>query len=142
MLSKAYLFAVLFSCAGGLLSAYGQTKANQVYSDPDEMRPLVPSAVAQAANHALSSAERVTLCRKGRGFIEFRFQVDGNGRIEDITGVRLYKAAREVPMPLLAKMKERVRQDVVFHVPVVDKPSAMSRWRRPSYTIPLTVFCR
>ena len=93
-------------------------------------------------NHALAATERALLCRKGRGFIEFRFQVDGTGRIQAITGVQLYQAARVVSAPMLAKMKERIRQDVVYHIPDVDKPPKSSRWRRPSYTIPLTVFCR
>ena len=106
------------------------------------MRPLVPTALAQAANHALTATERAVLCRQGRGFIEFRFQVDGTGRIQSITGVQLYQAAQAVPAPMLAKMKERIRQDVIFHVPDVDKPPSSSRWRRPSYTIPLAVFCR
>ncbi|HEX8658107.1 MAG TPA: hypothetical protein VF690_11250 [Hymenobacter sp.] len=48
------------------------------------------------------------LCRKGRGFISFRCQVDGTGRIESITAVQLYQAARMVPVSLLAKLKERV----------------------------------
>lgn len=139
---KAILFATLFGFRWGLPCAYGQVKASRVYSDPDEMRLLVPTAVAQAANHALTATERGILCRKGRGFIEFRFQVDGTGRIQTITGVQLYQAAREVPAPMLVKMKERIRQDVFFHVPDVDKPPTSSRWRRPSYTIPLAVFCR
>lgn len=139
---KAILFTTLFGFGWGLPGAYGQAKANRVYSDPDEMRLLVPTAVAQAANHALTAAERGVLCRKGRGFIQFRFQVDGTGRIQTITGVQLYQAAQEVPAPMLAKMKERIRQDVVYHVPDVDKPPTSSRWRRPSYTIPLAVFCR
>ena len=136
------MFAMFFGFFAGLPCAHGQTKANRAYSDPDEMRLLVPTGVAQAAKRALTSPERAVLCRKGRGFIEFRFQVNGNGRIEAITGVRLYQAAQAVPTSLLAKMKERIRQDVVFHVPDVDKPAAMSRWRRPSYTIPLVIFCQ
>ena len=139
---KAFLFATLFGFGGGLPGAYGQAKVNRIYSDPDEMRLLVPTAVAQAATHALAATERAVLCRKDRGFIEFRFQVDGNGRIQTITGVQLYQAAREVPAPMLAKMKERIRQDAIFHVPDVDKPPKMSRWRRPSYVLPLAVFCR
>lgn len=142
MYPKTLLFATLLGFGWGLPNAYGQTKANRAYSDPDEMRLVVPTAVAQAANHALMATERAMLCRKGRGFIEFRFQVDGTGRIQAITGVQLYQAARAVPAPMLAKMKERIRQEVVFHVPDVDKPSTSSRWRRPSYTIPLAIFCR
>ena len=128
--------------AAGLPGAHGQAIGNRVYFDPDEMRLLVPTAVTQGANHALSSTERAVLCRKGQDFIKFRFQVDGNGRIEAITGVRLYQAARGGPTPMLAKMKERIRQDAVFHVPAVDKAPARSRWRRPSYIIPLAIFCR
>ena len=139
---KAILFTTLLGIGGGLPGAHGQAKANHVYSDPDEMRLLVPTAVAQAANHALTATERAALCRRGRGFIEFRFQVDGTGRIQTITGVKLSQAAQGVPAPMLAKMKERIRQDVVYHVPDVDKPPTSSRWRRPSYTIPLAVFCR
>jgi len=142
MLPKSFLFVLFCGSAASLPSAYGQTKDNQVYSDPDEMRLLVRTVVAQAANHALTATERAALCRQGRGFIEFRLQVDGRGRIQSITGVQLHQAARKIPAPMLAKMKERIRQDVVFHVPDVDKPSPSSRWRRPSYTIPLVVFCR
>ena len=142
MLPKSFLFVLFCGSAAGLPRAYGQTKGNQVYSDPDEMRLLVPTVVAQAATHALTATERAVLCRKGRGFIEFRFQVDGRGRIQSITGGQLHQAAREIPALMLAKMKERIRQDIVFHVPNVDKPSTSSRWRRPSYTIPLAVFCR
>ena len=95
---KAFLFAVLFSFAGGLPSAHGQAKANDVFTDPDEMRLLVPTSVAHAANLALSPTERAWLCAKGRGFIEFRFQVDGKGRVEAITGVRLHQAAQDTVM--------------------------------------------
>lgn len=91
-----------------MLSAYGQTTVNRVYSDPDEMRLLGQTSITQTANHALSSTERAMLCRKGRGFISFRCQVDGTGRIESITAVQLYQAARMVPVSLLAKLKERV----------------------------------
>jgi len=133
--------ALLCSVAGGLPIAHGQAKAGQVYADPDGLMPEKPAAVANAANHALTSSERSVLCPKGRGFITFRLQVDGAGQIETITAVELHLAAREVPIPMLAKMKERIRQDVISHVPDVDKPPTRNRWRRQSYTIPLRVFC-
>ena len=142
MLLKSLLFVALFAFAVGLPSAYGQTTANRVYSDPDEMRLLEPTSVTQAANQAFSSTERAALCRKGRGFITFRCQVNGTGRIESITAVQLDQAASTVPAPMLAKLKERVRRDVLFHVPAVDKPPKMAKWRKPSVTIPLAVFCR
>ena len=139
---KAVLLATFFGFGWSLSGAYGQAKADRVCSDPDEMRLLVPTAVAQAANHALTTTERAVLCRQGRGFIEFRFEVDGNGRIQSITGVQLHQAAQAVPAPMLAKMKERIRQDVIFHVPDVNKLPTSNHWRRPSYTLPLAVFCR
>ena len=142
MHAKAILLATLFGFGWSLSGAYVQAKADRVYSDPDEMRLLVPTAVAQAANHALTTTERAVLCRQGRGFIEFWCEVDGNGRIQSITGVLLYQAARAVPAPMLAKMKERIRQDVIFHVPDVNKLPTSNHWRRPSYTLPLAVFCR
>lgn len=141
MLRKSFLF-VFLGFAAGLTSAYGQTEANQVFSDPDEMRLLVRTSVTDAANQTLSSTERAMLCRKGRGFISFGCQVDGSGRIEAITAVKLYQAARQVPAPILAKLQKRVCRDVLFHVPAVDRPPSMGKWRRPSVVIPLALFCK
>uniref|UniRef100_UPI003CF88341 hypothetical protein n=1 Tax=Hymenobacter sp. B1770 TaxID=1718788 RepID=UPI003CF88341 len=142
MLPKPFVFVILFGFAAGVPGAYGQATVNQAYSDPDEMRLLDRTSVTRAAHQALSSSERAVLCRKGRGFISFSCQVDGTGRIEAITAVQLYQAAKEVPAPMLAKLQERVRRDVLFHVPAVDRPPNMGKWRRPGVVIPLAVFCK
>ena len=142
MRPPSFLFVIFLGLAAGLSNAYGQANANQAYSDPDEMRLLVRTSVTQAAHQALSSTEQAALCRKGRGFISFGCQVDGTGRIEAITAVKLYQAAREVPAPMLAKLQKRVCRDVLFHVPTVDRPPNMGKWRRPSVVIPLAVFCK
>ncbi|HEX8330797.1 MAG TPA: hypothetical protein VF629_24915 [Hymenobacter sp.] len=142
MLLKSFPFVIFCGLAAGWPRAYGQATDNRAYSDPDEMRPLVRTSVTRAAHQALSSSEQAVLCRKGRGFISFRCQVDGSGRIEAITAVQLYQAAKQVPAPMLAKLQERVRRDVLFHVPAVDRPPNMGKWRRSSVIIPLAVFCK
>lgn len=138
---KAILYATLCAFAGGIPHAQGQAKASVAFSDPDEIRLLVPTAATQAAHHALTATERASLCHRGRGFIQFTCQVNGNGHIAAITNVQLFQAAQTVPASIVTKLKSSIRRDVVFYVPAVTRPPKMARWRRPSIVLPLALFC-
>lgn len=139
------LAAVLttFCCVlGSWQRTYGQTTANIPYSDPDEVHLADPLALVKAGRKAFSASERVALCQKGRGFITLACQVDSNGRIQAITGVTLRQAAQSLSPALLKRWKESVLQQVIFHMPAVDKRPHMSRYRRPSIVMPLRAFCQ
>lgn len=138
---KAILCATLCAFAGGISHAPGQAKASVAFSDPDEIWLLVPTAAIQAAHHALTATERASLCHRGRGFIQFACQVNGNGHIAAIANVQLFQAAQTVPASIVTKLKSSIRREVVFYVPAVTRPPKMARWHRPSIVLPLALFC-
>lgn len=136
------ILTTFFCVLGSLQYTHGQTTADKVYADPDEIQLLEPMALAKAGRKSFSAAERLALCQRGRGSISLACQIDSSGRIQAITGVKLYQAAQSLSPAILNRLKESVRQSVVFHVPTVDKSPKMSRYRRPAVVIPLRVFCK
>jgi hypothetical protein len=127
---------------GGLQCILGQSATNSIYSDPDEIRLVDINGLTKVAQTTFSASEKVMICQRGKGFVSMVCQVDNNGRIKAIINVKLYQAARSLPVSTLNKLKESVHRNVVFHVPAVDRKSEMDRYRRPSLVIPLRAFCK
>lgn len=142
MYRNRILLVILISFFSGLQCTYGQAHRDKVYSDPDEVRLDAHQTLAKAIHKAFSRDELAQLCAKGKGYISFACQVDTSGRIEQITSVKCYDAALKLPVAALRKLKESIRQNVVFHVPSVTKNPRMARFRRPSVVIPLRAFCQ
>lgn len=138
---KGFLFSTLLGFAGGVSGAYGQEKANRPYSDPEEIWLRDPRAMARAANQALTSRERNDFCRLGRGYMEFACRVDSSGRIQSITRTALHNAAQSLPAAALSRVRESIRQHVLFSVPKAYRPDKMSSYRRMTLALPLKAFC-
>lgn len=138
---KTILSTTLCALAGGIPPAQGQAKAPTAFSDPDELKLLVPAAATKAARHALTATERASLCHRGQGFMQFTCQIAGNGQIAAISNVQLFQAAQTVPASVVTKLKSSIRRNVVFHVPAIIKPPKMAHWRRSAVVLPLALFC-
>jgi len=136
------ILAFFLVMLGSSQCTHEQATADEVFSEPDEIRFANPREVTKAALEAFSASEQLALCQRGKGFIMLGCQIDTAGRIEAITNIKLHQAARSLPISLLSKMKESVRQNGVFYVPKAYKTPKMSPFRRASVGIPLRSYCK